>query len=394
MPITKTAKAFASSISVAPDWRQAARDACLEVKASLGAGPCGLALVFVSEYYPGLDPAALAAQVSKDLGAPVLGCNASGVIGGAREVEMEPAVSVLGMRLPDVKLTPFRLSPEELAAASGGAGLVAALDLYPTDRPNFICLADPMSCDVERLLSLFNEGYPGRPVIGGLSSAVAVGAPNWLCVDGEIVRSGAVGVALSGGVEFETIVSQGCRPVGKPMIVTKADQNVIFELAGKPAFEALRETVAALPDRDRRLARDAIFVGLVINEYGSHFNRGDFLVRNLLGFDAQSGALAVGAAVRRGQTVQFQLRDAETSEEDLRELLGKANGRGEARGAFLVSCCGRGRGLYGKPDHDIKTVLQAHGPLPLAGFFANGEFGPVGGRNFVHGYTSSLVFVK
>lgn len=392
----KARKAFSSAISTERDWRGAARSVCLEVQKDLGAGPCDLALFFVSEAFGNFDAGALAAFLSETLGCGVLlGCNSSGVIGGGREIEMQPALSLLAMRLPEVKITPFTISPEDLGKTEDATQLIAALDIYPTDKPNFICLADSMSCDIEKLLKLFNEGYGACPVIGGLASGAAVGASNWLCLKGEMVPSGAVGVALSGAVEFEVIVSQGCRPIGEPGIITKADKNLVFELAGRPVLEVLRETLSRLSEEDRELAHQSLFVGLVIDEYQSQFKRGDFLIRNLMGVDAQTGAMAIGSMVKKGQTLQFQLRDAKTSDEDLRALLDKLPDAAQSvQGAFLVSCCGRGRGLYGKPDHDVKTILSKRGPLPIAGFFANGEIGPIGGKNYVHGYTSSLVLIK
>ncbi|HVA66940.1 MAG TPA: FIST N-terminal domain-containing protein [Elusimicrobiota bacterium] len=395
--IAQKEKIFSSALSRNKDWRQAARETATKAKADLMGRSCDAALFFMSEPYPDADAAELSSLFSKELGAPVLlGCNASGVIGQNHEIEMGPALSLLAMSLPGVKISPFSLSEAEIASLNSGAGMVQLLDIYPTDKPSFLCLADPMSCDADKLLGLFNAGYPGRPVVGGMASGPAVGRESWLSLGGAVEPATACGLALSGDLEIETVVSQGCRPIGEPFIITKAEGHMLYSLASRPAVKVLLETIENLSPVDRALARHSLLAGLVMNEYQSTFKRGDFLIRNLMGSDPAQGALMVGAELRPGQTLQFQLRDAKTSAEDLEALLkNPAAGRpAAARGALLVSCCGRGRGLYGRPDHDIGLLQSLRGPLPVAGFFANGEFGSVAGKNYVHGYTSSLAIFR
>lgn len=394
-------KLFFSALAKGRDWKAGVKEIAARVKKDLGGEPCDLAVVFVSEAYDSFDPAAFVRLLTDSVPFRVLvGCNSSGVIAGRTEVEMEPAISFMGMRLPGVKLYPFQLTAEQTDLLKNGADLVRQLDVYPPDKPHFICLADPMTADVTRLLGAFNDGYKGLPVVGGLASGGVLGASNWLCLNGRVVNEGAVGVALIGDIEFETIVSQGCRPVGKPYVITRAEGNVLYELAGRPALHVVRELLEYLTPRDRTLAEHSLSVGVAMHEQVNEFKRGDFLIRNIMGFDPDTGSLMIGAHLKVGQTLQFQLRDAETSTEDLRVMLEKSgaheNGSSDqaARGALLVSCCGRGRNFYGHADHDVQAIQTARGPLPLAGFFANGEFGPVGLKNYVHGYTSSLVILK
>lgn len=391
-----SAKRFVEALSTLPDWRAAVAEAARRARAKLGPVPCDLALVFVSQAWPDFEPQELPGLLAKEL-APLhsLGCNASGVISGRREVEMEPAVSILAMRLPGASVRGVHFAPSELARLEDGKALVADLDLYPTEQPKFITFSDPASCDAERWLELLGEGYPGCPVVGGLASGLVLRKPSWLLLDGHIHLDGAVAAVLTGDVHFEAVVAQGCRPIGVPLMVTKAEGNVLQELGGRQPLEVLRETLSRCSPEDQRLARHSLFAGLLMNEYRSSHKRGDFVVRNLMGFDPESGHLVVGAPLRRGQTLQFQLRDAATSDQDLQALIGALPEPGAApRGALLVSCCGRGKGLYGEPDHDATIVQSMRGPVPLAGFFANGEFGQVGGRNFVHGYTTSLVVIS
>ena len=389
-------KRFADGFSTDANWRKAVAEAARAARAKLGPSPCDLALVFVSQTWNDFDPAELSQILAKEL-APLhsLGCNASGAIAGRREVEMKPGVAVLAMRLPGVRVHSFSLAPSELKRLEGGSALVSLLDLYPTDKPKFLVFGDPTTCDPDQLTTLFNEGYPGAPLVGGLSSGPQLKRTSWMLLNGEIIENGVAGVALTGDVTFDIVVAQGCRPIGEPLIVTKAEGNVLQELGGRPPLDVLRETLAKCPAEDQRLARHSLFAGLVMKEGHSGYKRGDFVIRNLMGFDQDTGALVLGANLRRGQTLQFQLRDAQTSDTDFQHLLGVMPEGGAApRGALLVSCCGRGQGLYGEPDHDAALVQSMRGPLPLAGFFANGEFGPVDGRNYIHGYTSSLVVIR
>ncbi|MBI2788439.1 MAG: FIST C-terminal domain-containing protein [Elusimicrobia bacterium] len=390
------AKRFAEGFSDDKDWRKAAAAAARTARTRLGAGPCDLALVFVSEAFEGFDPAEFSTLLAKGL-APlrVLGCNASGVIAGRKEIERTPGISILAMRLPGVRVQPFTFAPAELGRLEDGAALVKELDLYPNESPKFMILGDPASADPERMAALFNEAYPGAPLIGGMASGLLLHKPSWMLLGSSVLTQGLAGVALVGPVEIQTVVAQGCRPIGDPLIVTRAEGNVLHELGGRNPLEVLRETLSKCTPDDQRLARSSLFAGLVMNEGRSEFRRGDFVIRNLLGYDDKSGSLVLGANLRRGQTLQFQLRDAHTSDQDFSMLLGSLPEVDAApRGALLFSCCGRGKGLYGESDHDATLVQTLRGPVPMAGFFANGEFGPVGGRNFVHGYTSSLALIK
>lgn len=385
-------KRFAEGFSEKADWRAACAEAATSARLRLGPVPCDLALVFVSELWDGFDPAEFSRLLAREL-APlkVLACNASGAIAGRREAEGTPAVSVLAMRLPGVVAHPFSFEPGELARLEKGSDLVAALDLYPSDEPKFLVLGDPLSCDAERAAALLREGYPGAPVVGGLSSGPSLRRPSWMLLGSQVLTRGLAGVALTGPVEVRTVVAQGCRPIGEPLTVTKAEGNLLQELGGRNPLEVLRDTLSRCSPEDQSLARTSLFAGLALDERRAGAGRADYLVRNLLGFDQGSGALMIGASLRRGQTLQFQLRDARTSDRDLSALLGSLpEPDASPCGALLVTCCGRGKGLYGEPDHDATLVQSLRGPLPLAGFFANGEFGCVDGKVFVHGYTTSL----
>lgn len=390
-------KVFMSGFTKAKDWKKDAQSVLSNIRTAFGGKSCDLAVFFVSEPYKNFEAEAFVKLVGEIL-APktLLGCNSSGVIANEKEIEMEPGVSWIAMHLPDVKLSSFYISPSQLEELKDGNSLIEFLDVYPTDRPKFLCLADPATCEITKLLGDFNEAYKGMPVVGGLASGGVVGIENWLCLNGTIYTEGAVGVALVGNVEFDVIVSQGCRPIGQPYVITKVEGNVLYELAGKQTLEIVKEVLDQLNSKDKNLAQHSLFVGLAMHEKQAAFKRGDFLIRNIVGFDPDAGSLMIGALPKVGQTLQFQLRDADTSEEDLKLMLDrlKEEPAVSPQGGILVSCCGRGKGLYGKPDHDIRMIQSAKGPLPLAGFFANGEIGPIGQKNYIHGYTSSLVILR
>ncbi|MCB9800265.1 MAG: FIST C-terminal domain-containing protein, partial [Candidatus Omnitrophica bacterium] len=280
----------------------------------------------------------------------------------------------------------------ELETFENAGNLIDHFAVRPEEQPKFICLADPITCDVSYLMQLFDAAYPGAPVTGGLASAAVVQKPNRLWLEEEFFEAGAVGFSLSGDIQVSTLVSQGCRPIGEPLAVTKSEKNIVYEIAGKPALEVLKETYEKLSVEDQDLARTALFVGLAMDEHREKFVRGDFLIRNIVGGDQEQGAIAIGEILQDGQTIQFQLRDRKASDEDLKNLLSRMlrNDHAQNEGAILVSCCGRGKNLFMEADHDAGLIQSIRGPIPMSGFFANGEFGPINRKNYIHGYTSSL----
>jgi small ligand-binding sensory domain FIST len=207
-----------------------------------------------------------------------------------------------------------------------------------------------------------------------------------------------VAIAIGGLVELAGVISQGCTPIGETWTLTRVEQNLIHNIGNRPAYSVLAETFQKLPEEEQRKSQGNLFIGLVVNEYLEEFHRGDFLVRNLIGGDPKSGVLAVGAMPRAGQTMQFQRRDAAAATEDMTELLGVSKEKlagATVYGGCLCCCNGRGRHLFGRANHDVEIIQRCLGPLGLAGFFCNGEIGPVGRKNYLHGFTASLaLFVK
>ncbi len=368
------------------DLDQARREVVARVRAELRE-PIDLAVLFVSPHHRGRFPE-MADVLHSDLQPRVLiGCSAGGVIGGGHEIEDEPGLSLSAAALPGVAIVPFHVSDATASPPPPGPAPQAE-----AEAPGFVLLADPVTFDAEAFVRGLDTRYPGSVKIGGLASGGRGPGENVLYLDDAVHRSGLDGVALSGDVCVDTLVAQGCRPIGEPMFVTRSVENQIYALDGRAPLEILQQLYERLDRRDRELFRHSLFVGLVMREKSEVYRRGDFLVRNVAGLDAERGALVVGARVEEGTIVQFHLRDAGTSAEDLEQMLSSLapEQRREARGALLFSCLGRGRHLYGRVDHDTDTFRRYLGDVPLGGFFCNGEIGPVHGATFVHGYTSSF----
>lgn len=384
---------FTSGVSDSVQILHAVEEVCQDVLAQLAGAPCHLACLFASPSYRAHWTEALASLHERLKPSVLIGCSGSGVIGGEQEFESVPALSLVAAHLPEVRLFSFAVSPEELEVSSPGGFWVDKVGVAPSQQPVFILCADPYTCDPSNVLSELNTTYPRRPVVGGLASGGSEPGQHLLFHDTELLREGAVGVAMTGNVTMETIVSQGCRPIGRPIIITNAEDDIIWELGGRPSLEVLREVLMSLSPQDQGLAQRSVFVGVVIDEMKASFQPGDFLIRQLAGIDPPSGAIAVTEEVRVGQTVQFHLLDPGSAREELRRLLTERSPRFQAAppaGALLFNCLGRGRSFYGVAHHDVRMIQTFSGKLPVGGFFCNGEIGPVGGINFLHGYTASV----
>ena len=380
---------WASALSECADADGAAEEATAGVVAALGGSP-DLAFLFCADAYAA-DYARLAERVAAGLGGGLLvGCSGRSVIGAGREIEGRPAVSVLGARLPKVSVRPVRLAGDGFPR--GAEAWREAFELPPDPTPSFVLLADPWSCDAESLIQQLDAAFPTSPKVGGLASGAAAPGENALFLGHRLHRDGLVGVVLAGDVAIDSVVAQGCRPIGHPMFVTRCRGQLLIELDGRPPIECLRALFEQGGARDRALMQSSLFLGIEMRPELSEYRRGDFLIRNLAGADPETGVLAVAAALREGQVVQFHLRDAQTSAEDLEErLAGYRQGPGGApRAALLFSCLGRGAPLYGRPNHDSDVFRRHLGAIPLGGFFCNGEIGPVAERTFLHGYTSAF----
>jgi small ligand-binding sensory domain FIST len=396
---------WANALSTRPSLEGAVFEV-VERSQQLLSAPADLGLVFISSAFAS-EYSRLMPLLQEQLGGTVLmGCSGSGIIGmdgqqAARELEEQPALSLTLASLPGVKVEAFHLDGEELPDLdSPPDAWVELLGVPATRHPHFVILADPFTSKINDLLQGLDFAYPGSAKVGGLASGGAMGNTIGLFRGDRLYREGAVGVALSGNIVLETIVAQGCKPIGHPFTVKECDRNILLALDDGPCgsgvsqrpLEALKTVIESLNESDRQLAQHSLFIGIARNEFKDELEQGDFLIRNVLGVDPREGAIAVGDRLRPGQRIQFHLRDAQTSAEDLEMLLQRYqssfSGSSSSVGALMFACLGRGEQLYGQPDFDSRLFRQYVGNIPVSGFFCNGEIGPVGGGTFLHGYTS------
>ncbi len=308
----------------------------------------------------------------------VVGCSADGLIGSGQEDEGVSGFSVLFLNLPGVEVNSWVIDSDfqmPRGLRTDGCWIITG----HVGRLNGAALLEDL-----------NRVYPGVPVFGGMAGGWE--AESIYHFHSGLKTTDAAGIAVHlAGVNVDSIVSQGCQPIGEPYTITRVEEDLVYAVGGRRAYDVLTETFEALPEDEKTHARGGnIMAGLAASEYRDEFRRGDFLVRNILGGDPRTGAIKLGAAPRVGQTLQFQLREKDAADEDLRTRCAAAARPGVQPLAALLFCCaGRGRHLFGVPNHDAGILEETFGSVPVAGFFANGEFGPVAGVNFIHSYTAS-----
>jgi small ligand-binding sensory domain FIST len=387
---------FASALTRQAGIQSAADELVRLVHDQLGSARIDVAFLFVSAQHADQADALSYALRTALTPQTFAGCTGEGIITTGCEVESGPAATLWAAHLPGVTVHPLRLSFSSIHDQFSLQDWPDA-DFSGDGPPVMILFADPFSTPMQEVLTVIEERYPGTRTLGGLAGGGKDLGGNRLFLDDQVYSDGLVGLALGGNISIRTVISQGCRPIGDRFIVTRAEHNVIQELGGVPALHCLQTVFGQLSTDERAQAQRALHIGIAMDEQRAHFTRGDFLIRNLIGADQQTGAIVIGDVVQEGQTVQFQVRDAQSADQDLHALLASSQPSNSSTplGALLFSCCGRGKGLVGIPHHDAAAVQRQLGDIPLAGFFAQGEVGPVGGRNFLHGYTASIaIFSK
>ncbi|HEV3164301.1 MAG TPA: FIST N-terminal domain-containing protein [Isosphaeraceae bacterium] len=381
--------ACASALSTAKNSDRAFQEVLDRVQEGLGGKRADLVAIFASSHHADRLDRLTREIRDRELGRHVLGCTGESIIGDGQEVEAAPAVSLWAIHLPGIGLNPIRLTFD----ATGFSGWPSELAGVPLEGRTILLLADPFSFPTDEWLKAINAISKPPRVVGGVASGAQAPGRNRLVLDDEVFSDGAVGIVIDQAASIRTVVSQGCRPIGRPWLVTRVENNIIRELGRRPALDVLREQFAELDAADQELVQQGLHIGRVINEYQDTFQRGDFLVRNVMGAD-DAGGLAITDVVRVGQTVQFHVRDAASADQDLRALLESERPEAPVTGALLFTCNGRGTRLFSAPNHDVSVLHQQLGPIPVAGFFAMGEIGPVGGQNFLHGFTASVALFR
>ena len=382
-----------AALSTFADAGEATRRACTDVREQLAGAEADLAYVFLTPEHLGDAREAVDAIRATVSPRHIVGCVAGGVLAGSRELEQGPAVAVWAASLPGATLTPFHVEGGHTYRAGAAEDDEApAITLPYLGEPTVVTmLVDPFGFPADAMLEAYDAAYSGVPLVGGLATGGGRPGAQALILDDEIHRDGAVGAAIA-GVAVATVVSQGCAPVGREAVVTSAEANVIHELAGEPALERLQNEFQSFSARERELATEGLLAGLVIDENKPDYERGDFLMRGIVGADRESGSLSVGERVRTGQTIRFHVRDAKSAHDDLERALDDAIAAADARpaGALMFTCNGRGSHMFAEDDHDATAATERLDQAPIAGFFCGGEIGPIGGRTFLHGFTATL----
>jgi small ligand-binding sensory domain FIST len=394
---------FVSAHSTLLDTEAALRLVLLQLSEKIS-GPATFAVVFTTiEHASAFEQ--IAAAVTKQLGTQhAIGCTAETVVANEVEYEGEPCLVVWAAQIPNMTVVPIAFEFQNTPGGPAIRGWPEELATFADAGSTMLLLGEPFTFPTDLLLEKLRENRPALSVFGGMASAAQEQGRNRLLLGSTVHKRGAVALFLHAepacDIEIMGVVSQGCRPIGPTFIVTKGERNSIEQLAGKPALLRLQEVFAELSETDQALARRGLHVGCAMSEYRDEFERGDFLIRNVVGAEPETGSIAIAGDVRVGQTVRFHLRDAATADEDLRTLLtdsklpGSKAGNGTAQAALLFTCNGRGTRLFPEPNHDAETVSKILGKLPVAGLFAMGEIGPVGGQNYVHGFTASIAVFR
>ena len=384
---------FASATTTERHIDSAVASLTQQIRAQTNASAFDLVVVFLSAHFSPIAPF-VTDRLREELAPHILiGCTCEGVIGKEHELENQPAITLVAAQLPRVEIFPFVLDRDDWDKLEDQARFCELLTAPPDSRL-FIMLGDPHSAPMERLLDAFNTCYAGVPVVGGMASGAPTPGGNTLILNDHAFNAGAVGMAFAGDFDFYLIVSQGCRPFGRTFVVTESSGNVITGLDGESPVPLLERLIDQLTEEDRQLLKNGLYVGRAIGRERASLGRGDFLVRTFMGADRATGAIAVGDSIHTGERIQFHLRDQNTATEDLEMMLMPQSLDAPPSGGLLFSCNSRGTRLYDHPNGDIATIQNLLGGVNIAGFFCAGELGPIGGKNFLHGHTASMVLFR
>jgi small ligand-binding sensory domain FIST len=389
------APAAADALSQHHDTRTAATELAETLHETVGED-CDLLLVFGSFHHRAAFPLAVETLRQTIHPSTTIGVTAESVLGGDVECEGTAAISALALRIPGVHVRGWSAGPGVPLRAAHPDALREQTGINEHTK-GVIMLADPFTTPVNDVLRALTGLAPRgstMPIVGGLASGASQPGHNLIILDEHVQSAGVVGVTISGPVDISCVVSQGCRPVGRSHVITRAKGNTIHELGGRTATDVLHEEASELPEHEKMLLSRGLFVGQVINEHKSHYGRGDFLIRAVTGMDNKTGRLIVGDQVRTGQTIQFHVRDAETADEDFNLLLDMQQLHDDPLAGLLVTCNGRGTRLFDEESHDTRTIRRRLGEVPIAGFFAAGEIGPIGAKSFLHGHTACLILIR
>ena len=388
---------WTSAVSDAPSFSEAVEQVSEQISVNLDGATPDITLVFISRHHAPSYFVAPELFSSRLSGNVIVGCSASGVIGAGREIEGRPGVAVCAGMMPGAGIHPFHLKQDDLPDADASpAEWHALFDVDPASVRGFLLFPDPYTIRPDALISGLDFAFPQATKTGGLVSGGSGPGTSALFSGGRVRRSGATGVALTGNISLESVVARAFRPVGRPMVVTEASENLLIGLDGEKAVTALQSVFRSATVKSQDQIRRAVQIGILSQQAGESDESSEFVVRNVLGMVEETGEVAIGDTVREGQVVQFHVTDAETAEQDLHASLEDYVGDDDRlpSSALMFSCLSLGKRLHGAPDHDTAMFQDLVAPVPLAGFFSNGEISTIDGHTRLHGYTTSFAMLS
>ncbi len=368
----------------------------LKIREKLAGATIDLAFLFVTHHHEDHFPT-ISAEIQNRLECKeLIGCTSGTIIANSNEFEQEPGIVLWVMSQTDYDMQPFQLKFERDENRVECLGVPEPRQDPPREHTAIFLFCEPYSSSPYMALPQLEKSYGSVPVFGGVADGGIGPGESCLFLNGEQINHGAVGIVCRTNHRIRPIVSQGCRPIGHTFVVTKTDKNVIYEVGGRPTMQQFREMFKDLSSEDQELVRQGPHLGVVTDEYKEKFGRGDFLVSNVLGSDPETGAIAISQPIRSGRTVQFHVRDAQTAREDLQMMIDHdlREHPQPVAGALMFTCNGRGKKLFGSAHHDAITLRERYGSIPVAGIFAQGELGPIGNHNYLHGFTASVALFE
>ena len=382
-------------LSTISDTGRAAEDAASKAVASFSGGAADFVVVFATAEHGQALPSLLS-SVERTAGTPyVVGCSAVGVIAAGREIEEGPALGVLAVRSDQLRGTPF------LFRDAGDQGLTAALQIGQRlagsreSEDLVLVWPDPFVVRPDRLLQGLDATLGPVPVAGGASSTSVVTSGTFQFSGSEASRGAVSGLRLGGRFRHVVAVTQGCRPLGEPLRVTSAHENIILEVDGVPALEALRRYLPKeLRDADPEDSLSSVTIALLPEGEDVRLHAGEYLVRNIVAVDPDTGVLAIAAEVEEGQMILFALREGDAARADAGSVLSRvatAAPAGGYRFGFYFDCLERGSALYGAQGVDAALIASHLPDVPVLGFFCNAEIAPLRGANHLFTYSGVLV---
>ena len=356
-----------------------------------------LIVIFVSAHYHEEKDSVLNILKESFSESVIFGCSAAGIVGSGKEYQNRPSVTIMAAILPSVSIVPFYTAGNAIPSADDPPeSWKQFLGIAHLEKPDFILLAEPFYPHINQFLAGIDYAFPHSVKIGGLTSGGTQPGTNHLFSNASVYTQGLIGLALEGNLKVEPVVAQGCRPIGDPKQITKCQENILLGIDGETPLDYLNRLYQKLSSHEQGLFKNQLLIGIGTSSvfYSDQENNTEFLIRNIMGADPEKGILAIGELIREGQIVQFHIRDAVSSANDLQAQLVKhtesptVSGNPEA--AMMFQCTGRGSYLYGEEGHDSRMFTEIMGSIPLSGFFCNGEIGPVGDTTYLHGYTASI----